>query len=522
MAGPWEKYSTEASGPWAKHGSPGTLELDIKKQPTSKAYSFVKGMEQGATLGFSEDLEPIAEKAIATIATYGGGLAKKLGEAFGSQGLERFGSTQKETGQRILGESYNKLLSEARADINEAKENKGMFILGNILGSVPSSIALSGAAAGGLSGKVTSTALARGGATAATKQVSKVVPQVLTQVGTGAAQGLGYSDDKKLSDAATGAAISGVFAMASTATPKALESAAVSLGRRATGMIKSVVNKLGGKNQSETADRAIRVMLDNKALKVNLSEIAENVSALQEKAGQYIGDAVEAFDKIGGKNIFNPKRLADAMLKTVNKKTGMTLAEELSLPINAELKNQFDKIIETASAPSFSSGTLKAAQSFKQTLQDRINFAKDSQDRNLYMKAYNMTRDLIDDGIETMWGKVQQVAPRLKQLNVYEKFKEAKQVYSATKDVEKGIDSALKSATGNRILSLTDFILFSRGNIAQGAAEVAAKKFIESPRVLSFGARSLYGLAGKIGSGTGTTTAIIPTQAAIQSQKEKQ
>lgn len=520
MAEPWAKYQTETSGPWAKYKTveTPTFEPDPVETKTSGLYSLAKGAEQGATLGFSEEAQPIVEKTIATIARYGGGLAKKIGEVTGLDDLEKFGATQQATGKRVMGESYSKQLGENRKDLEKAKENKGMFILGNILGSVPASIGLSGAAAGGLASKATGAALARQGAVEATKQVSKVTPQILTQMGTGAIQGLGYSDDKKVSDAVKGAAISGILAGAATATPKALEGAAVSLGRRATGMIKSVVNQLGGKNKSETANKAIRAMLENGALKGNLSEIAENVATLQEKSGQYIGDAIEAFDKIGGNNIFNPQRLAGEMLKVVNPKTGLTLADELNLPMNADLLGQFEKIIETAKAPVFSSGTLKAAQTFKQTLQNRINFAKDSQDRNLYLKAYYLTRDLIDDGIETMWSKVQEIAPKLKDLNVYEKFKEAKQVYSATKDVEKGIDSALKSATGNRILSLTDFILMSRGNLAQGAAEVVAKKFIESPRVLSAGARAAYGLAGKLSNKTGLTTAITPTQAAVQSQ----
>lgn len=495
------------------------LEQDDKAGP-SKAYSIAKGIEQGATLGLSEEAQPIAEKGIAAVGAVGGSLTEKIGQLLGSKGMEEKGAAWKATGQRVLAEPYSKQLAEGRAELSEAAQNKGSYTLGNIIGSIPLGIGTSGAAAGGLVSKVAGTALAKKGAVEATKQVSKITPQILTAMGTGAAAGLGYSDDKKVSDAVKGAAISGALAGIATATPKALEGMAISLGRRATGMIKSVVNQLHGKDKSATANKAIRAMLDNKALKGNLQEIAENVATLQDESGKYIGDAIEAFDKIGGNNVFNPKKLAVEMLQTKNVKTGMTLAQELDLPINADLKNQFEKIVETASASAFSSGTLKAAQTFKQTLQDRINFAKDAQDRNLYLKAYNMTRDLIDNGIETMWSKVQEIAPKLKELNIYEKFKEAKRVYSATKDVEKGLDSALRSATGNRILSLTDFVLMSRGNLAQGVAEVAAKKFIESPRVLSAGARGLYGLAGKVGGQTGLTTAIVPSQAGIQSQKQ--
>lgn len=429
----------------------GELKRTEIKDPVSKTESFLRGAGQGATLGFQDELSAVAEKGIA-------GVDKMIRGAIGKP---------TDVAESVLKTPTEKLIEENRA-INEAaaKVNPKSYISGGLVGALPGGIALSAAAPATITGQgLVGAALGGGQALGGTEKLGDVeaVEDVLKGMGFGGALGMG------------GAAISKV------AEP--FKKLSLNLGRRATGMIKSVVNKAGG---PKNVDDAVRVLLENKAIKGSLGKIADNVEQLREEAGKVIGNTLKQLDDAGVKGVFKANKLANSLKSQNMRGTNLTVQEFMDLPINSGIKNQFDEIIATAKAPSFADETFQSAQSFKNVLKEKINFAKDGAERNLYLRAYLTVRDFIDDA-------VLKSAPNVKDPNIAKNFQKAKDIYKAAMTAEKGIDSELRRASGNRILSLTDWVTFAGRDPLTGAGMVLGKKLLESNRALGLGARMLRG-----------------------------
>lgn len=426
--------------------------------PISKTESALAGAGQGVTFGFGEELSAPLERGIGITEELIGRGARKAGSLLGLPSLSRFGKEAISRGAMTAQTPDEQLIAENRAILEAQRAaNPKSFLAGGVVGAIPTTVALTatGAPLGGLVGQ---------------------------SAGLGALGALGASDTKAISDvvtgAFTGAALGGLGASAQSIGP-ALKRVSTSLARRATGMIKSVVNKVGG---PERADKAIELLMSEGAIKGSLGQIAENVSAMRESAGKVIGDTLRSLDDAGVSGVLNAEKLAASIRsKPIPGTTGMNLGDLLD--VDKTLARQFDDVMRLAKSEKLASGTFQAAQNFKQLVKERINFAKDMGEKNVYGRAYQAITESIDEAVGKM-------APKIGNTQLAKTFRAAKELYGAARTAEKGIDSELARATGNKILGLTDYVMLSQGDLAS-VGQTAAKKVLESSRALAAGARGL-------------------------------
>lgn len=472
-----------------------------KPAEVTKAEAIGTGAAQGATFGFGEELGAPVQKGIAAVERGVGRAAEAVGGALGLRGVEEFGERARARGEVTGAIPSERLVEEAREDIAGVRQARPILTgVGQVAGAaVPASL------------------LASIPAVAGALQSAPILAGAALGAGTGALAAVGESVEKSFKDAAIGGTIGGVLGGAGGAiakSPKALEKAATTLGRKAIGAIKSVVNKMGG---PEKVDDTVNVLLANNVIKGSLDDIGRNVTALRDQSGEFIGATLQQLDDAGFKNVINPQKLADAVSKTKVPGTDMVIDDIMRLPIGRGLQRQYQDILETAADPAFSQGTFKSAQNLKNVLRDSVNFAKDNAERNLFMKAYFAVRDSIDDAVT-------QAAPKIGDPKLASKFADAKKAYGAAKQAEIAIDDSLRRATGNKIFGLTDWIAVTSRDPLTGAATTVGKKVLEAPRTLGAGARAARGAAtlldtvgaGRVGQ---ATQAAVPGLAGVATRE---
>lgn len=437
----------------------------------SKTESFLRGAGQGVTYGFGDELQGRAEKLAApTVELVGRGI-KSLADLVGSAKGSEIGSKMVQTGGMVADQPVNQLVEEARIPNKEAFEaNKKSYIAGNIVGAIPTTaVALEALPELGATGILSQGAILGGVSGLGSSEAENAMGKVI-DTGVGSLVGV----------------IGGVLAKGIEKAAPLIKDASVSVGRRAIGMIKSAVNKAGGPDK---ANKAVQVLLENGAIKGNLGQVVENVNALRESSGKIISDTLKTLDDAGIEKVFTPENLQNALLNKQLPEVNMTLGEFVKLPGNESYANALEKVLERAAIPRFAQGTFDAAQTFKQTLGQNVKWGARSDTADVWRTAYFIVRDTIDDAVEKL-------APKIADKNLAKNFFAAKDAYSAAKTAEIGLDSAMRSATGNRILSLTDWIATAGRDPVTGMAVAIAKKAAESTRAMGAASRGLNVLGG--------------------------
>lgn len=409
--------------------------VEVKKPSIGEAVG--RGFAKGATLGFGSRVSPIVEKGI--------GLASKV-TGIGSQ----------DVAERTLAKPMSALAAENIQEERKTQQARPIaFGTGEIAGSISSTAPL---------GVAATTPLRAGGISAA----------------IGGAQAAGSSDQsgrELAKDIAKGSAISGVIGLGlGKLTSKALKNKADDMARRALGFIKSNIKKVGGENK---ATAAAADLLERGLVKGGLSDMAENVMALRNTAGDTIGDVIERLDKAGVSGID---------MTQVATQFRSQFRDLLDEPAFQNLVPQVNKIIASIEKRG-ASASLKEAQKLKKVLQS-LGWKEGSEipGKEFARKAYLMVRDAIDDSIERF-------APQVGDSKLANQFFDAKKAYQSAKTAEVAIEDALQRAAGNRQISLTDFIVASSqlgaGRADKAAISLLGKKVLESKRTQAATARIL-------------------------------
>lgn len=422
------------------------------------------GTAAGITLGFGDELSSIVERGIAESPS-SRRISGRSGFMPGMVDVQ-----PSETALATRAKSFSELAKESR-QIGEKAEGKAPFVAlgGRIVGG--------GLASTLIPGSPLVKAVSLGGLTGLGESEKESVGQALTDVGTGVVLGTTF----------------GLAAKGLSAAPALAKKAATSLGRRAIGFIKSTVKRAGGPKK---VDKAVQLLLEKGVIRGGLARIADNVATLRAETGQLIGSVLDQLDNANVGRVFNPKEFANRLRNTkVDPGIDLTLDEMMQQPVFSALAKQYQAIIETADNL-VQSGTFKAAQKLKGVLRSlAFKEGHDIPGRELAKKAYLVVRDTIDEAIENTPDDVlDKVAKAAGAKNVVTDFLNAKKAYQAAKVAEVGLDDAIKQATGNRILSLTDLMFMANVGAARGGpmgvAVTLGKRVLESTPVKAFGART--------------------------------
>lgn len=259
-----------------------------KKEDPSKIESGVRGLAQGASLGFADEI---------------------------TGGLESLFSDK----------SYERARDESRAKYKAAKEvNPGTYTAGEIGGAVGTAF-IPGVGTGGSIAKLAGMGAAMGGAAGLGASEARDAKGLVVDTAKGA--GIG----------ALGGAAAGGLSKAVPSIAAGLRSSADDRAASALGMTKALRKKLGD-------DRALKVgreALENKVVTAFASprKMLERASALGDEAGETIGGTMQSLDDMGQK-AFNPLDVASR----VDSEIGNVYRNE---PLFKGLSNQYENTLET-------------------------------------------------------------------------------------------------------------------------------------------------------------------------------
>lgn len=440
----------------------------------STTESRLRGTAQGLTAGFGEEASAVLQKGM-------------------------IGAHNLVSSKTIPQPTYEEARNAIRSDNKAAEEaNPGDYLGGQILGGVASTAPF-GAAAGTLKG------LALFGATNAAGTSEKQGMGLVTDTALGAGTGL-----------ALGAAGKGIIKGGQKITP-AIKDAANVLAKRALGFTKGTIKALNnpatGRGGKEAARSAAQTVLDRGIIKATSSfeKIAEDVHALQKQAGKEMGEVLEASDAAGAK-IINPTQIYQDVSKTLEKYTGRSA-------FSGELKRQAQEILEGLQASIPEDGgniTFQQAQKIKEDLGELVyKSGKMLPGKDLLRQTYMSVRDAIDDGI---------AKAELPEGITSEGFQIAKSNFAAASKAGRAIEDKVAGMEGNRILSLTDFVLGGGATFVNPGAAilgVLGKKLIEA-RGLQTGAQILNNapkVIAPIGKPLVSGATRVGTAAATQGRK---
>ena len=292
----------------------------------------------------------------------------------------------------------------------------------------------------------------------------------LAPIATGAAQGYGASEDGSLSDVAAGASFGlGGAVVGNTigAVPSAVRGFASNRAAAQLGAERGTIKSLGPKRVQEAGATALKEGI----LSTDTPLMQQRAGAIRESSGKRIGEINQMIDETG-ESFFSPQAAAGEF-----KEQSGGFYES---PLNRDIKNQYDNIIEAIDGLGEDNIGVVKAQELKEQLGRAAKFNMGIRDDKALMagEAYNVVKKHLDNAVskgEQALGKSDILADLYKQ----------RKLYGDTKIMEKLLSNRYAREQGNKMgTGLTNTIVGSQ------AAQVAAAGNIPA-------AAAMYG--GKIG-----------------------
>lgn len=362
MAGPWEKYQSApkaSEGPWTKFKSESQDE-----PPSRKAEAALEGFGEGATLGYLNNLQALAEKPITAI-----------GNAI--------------TGLDVQADDYVTARDKAnRRQQQLQEENPGSFGAGQVAGTIASSIPVARAAQG-------ATALARAGQAARAGAVYGGLQN--TEETEGKLGGLDLP--QRIENSAMGALTGAGASLGTDALMKGAGAAA-----RAVGNTRQAVGryfKKGGESLAENATGATRTqaekfgkgsgryLLDNKI--VGFGDDVENIA---EKAGAAIKRSEDSIDSsLKGLDSQGVQVSQNKVIQELETKIADLSKDPSQSDVVKKLRSIVDDIIDTGQSD-------VSASTAEQTKRGFNRMAKNWQDPDKGQAgkiAYRAYRDAVEE-----------------------------------------------------------------------------------------------------------------------------
>lgn len=405
-------------------------EVKIDEGP-SKLESGLRGLAQGASLGFADELTGALESGA------------------GSLGL-------------VPDKTYEQARDESRANYLKAQQANPLTYGAGQIGGGLATLAIPGlnVAKGASLARTAGTAALQGGL-----------------AGLGASE----ADDVKqmAKDATIGAGLGGALGAAGYGLAKGVEAAlpalqrgaqdtAESLAARSLGAERGTIKSLG----ADKVKQAGRYALDEGIVSPLASTddlIARNEAALA-RSGEAGRNVREAIDASGNYN-FNPEEAATRF----NEKAG----DFWRSPLNKGETNQLQNTLQAIQMRGESPISLKEAQVLKEELGKVANWKNNvsvTDKERMARDAYGVVANMIDEAVDK--GAQQLDSPELLQT-----LREANRTYSSGKTAEKLLQNKYAREQGNKIFGLTDTIAagsgFAGGGPLAAGAIYAGKKGLE-------------------------------------------
>jgi hypothetical protein len=434
---------------WGRDSTPVEDATPAKAKPPGGAESFLRGAEQGATLGFADEL--------------GGGLqggmqwlANKMPEG----SLRWAGIENYKGGETAPSETYRAARDENRERYQAAADaSPTAYGAGGLAGGVLSSVLVPGAAGvRTAAGAAKAGALYGAGAGLGGSEADLLEGDVGgALLDTGLSAGIGAG-------AGAGVALARpVASWASRAIRPRVEDFAARRAIKATGAIQSDIK---GESERRLLDIG-RQLLDTGVVTrgVSKQDLARRATDIKKGAGAVIGDVLEKADASGTRFDWG------AVLSKMD-----AAMKDLGQAGREALKGDIRRFVYGASRVAQKNGGFVEANKLKSVLQDSTNFKADPKLKTNFLKRLG---GILNEEIESqMSGKLGgQLASE---------FQAAKRLYGAMKVAGKGAKRGLERELGHRFLSPTDQIAsgiggvggavygLSRGDDAGGIATKAA------------------------------------------------
>jgi hypothetical protein len=454
----------------------------------SKKQSAARGVAQGATLGFADEIS--------------GGVEAVVNKLKGDP--------------EELGRLYKKYRDESRANFDEAqKANPASYTIGEVAGGIGTAL-------------VPGLGIAKGAKLAATVGKSALI---------GAGAGVGYSKSENAGDiaedAARGAVTAGVLGGAAhaaapvlsrgvTAAGDKLKGSAQRWAARALGAERGTIKKLGQKEVQEAGRQALEEVnpeTGKKILSVFAStddKIARN-EALKKTAMEARKNVYDKIDDAGASS-FNPLEVAAQIEKKIigGKNRSHKDVQELAEVLDPHLENILSRGDGNIS--------MKAAQELVESLKDKAKFdtSRSTTQNKVAKEVYHTVRNAINESAEN-------AAEKVGEKGLKTVVKKSNQTYAAGSTTDKLLKNRQAREQGNNFFGLTDTITgmgslgygATTGDWATAGAIVGGKKLAGK-----YGAQNTALLLNKVGktlSGSGAKAAqnISKVPAALERIGEK-
>lgn len=457
-----------------------SFELEIEPPKPSKMDSLGRGLAQGASLGFADEIA--------------GGAEALLNKAQGSD--------------ESLSELYKKRRDESRSAYSRAKEaNPKSFTTGEVGGTIgtafiPGLGAANGAKIATIAGKAAIQGAIQGAGSSDEENLVEVARDSARGAVLGAAAG-----------AAGGAIAKGVSALSKGGIKKATDSASKKLSdfaemraANALGATKRSLNKQG----LERIKSLGREALDEGVVSplATTEKMIDRSKLLQDRGAKAMNEVYSAIDDKGA-STFNPLNVAS--------KVDEKLSPEFRTPINKGEVTQLENTLESILQRGDKDISLKSAQSLKEEIGKVAyprGFTKDVTPKmQMARDAYTVVKEAIDKAAE-------EGSELINSKNLGAQLQKGKKDYGLGKSFEDLLSNRVSSEEGNKLFGLTDTIT-GAGAIGTlgpvGAAVVGAKKIAEKfgNQVLAVGSDKLAKGMARIPQRVISTTS--PIQKTIQS-----
>jgi len=416
-----------------------------KVAPASMGQSVARGLEQGATLGFFDEMQ---------------GGAEAIGQALGIKGLGgpmrdlELQSPNLFDGDKFS-EAYKKRRDQWRDDTKHAeKSNPTAYTASNIGGGLATSIIPIGSAAS--LGKAAATGLGIGALSGAGASEADNVKDFAIDTGIGGALGGvlgagGYG--------ATRAALTGAEKARLYLANKLKDVGETAAFKSSGAMLKDFRNANDRGKVSEYG----RYILDDLGLKIGdkVDDVAAKATEKNKAAGMALDDvyrtANEKFKEKMQTIGFDPKRDKEAILSAAKDELGDAVGGSAALnKLSTYLDDLSQKYGDGAMSP-------RRTNEIKTAMDDVINYSrnpltKEPNNEKVFSAARGAMSKKVDDSMASLGGD-----------DLLMQLKSANKNYGTSKQIERIAKDKVSREQANRIFGLTDTIAAS-GGLGAGAA----------------------------------------------------